>query len=111
MRKIMVVGEAYSELREILLSALAAPSNGGFGRMLVGAAGALNVFDNTARTLNKLYRLIEHNDVRGVKRLIAKDFDVNARDAEGRTPLDIAATHDCDENCWLLVEADAGRVH
>jgi uncharacterized protein len=87
----------------------ATPAANGLGRMLVGAAGALKVFDQVSRTSGKLQRLIERNDVEGVKRIIDKIVDVNARDAEGRTPLEHAAIRDHDQIWWLLVERGAGK--
>ena len=88
----------------------AVPANVGLNRVLGGAVGAFKIFDTSARAGSKLQRLIERNDVEGVRRLIGKIVDINARDAEGRTPLEHAAIRDNDQIWWLLVEHGAGKT-
>lgn len=108
-RRLVRAGAKIRETVDIAVPEMETPANGGFGRMLVGAAGALNVFDNAARASNKLQRLIDRNDVDGVKRLIGKSVDINARYADGRTPLEHAANRDYDQIWWLLVDGGAGK--
>ncbi len=108
-RRLVCAGAKISEMIEIDVPEVATPASGGLGRMLIGAAGALKMFDNAARSSNKLQRLIELNDVEGVKRVIEKNVDLNAPDADGRTPLEHASMRGNEQIWWLLVERGAGR--
>ncbi len=109
-RRLVRAGAKIREVTDVAVAATESSGASGLSRILVGAAGALKVFENSSRTSSKLQRLIERNDVKGAKRLIAKNIDVNLPDADGRTPLEFAATCDCEEIWWLLVESGAGRV-
>ena len=109
-RRLVRAGAKIRETIDIAMPEMETPTNGSLGRMWVGAAGALKMFDNAARSSNKLQRLIDRNDVDGVKRLAEKNIDVNARYADGRTPLEHAANRNHDQIWWLLVEHGAGRA-
>lgn len=109
-RRLARAGAKINETMETVVPETAMPSSAGLSRMLGGAAGALKIFDTTARSSSRLQRLIERNDVAGVRRLLEKTVDINARDAEGRTPLEHAAIRDHDQIWWLLVERGAGKV-
>lgn len=109
-RRLVRAGAKIREVADAAVSETVTPSDSSLRRIWVGAAEAFRLFDNTARTNSKLMRLIERNDITGVKRMIAKTVDVNLPDAEGRTPLEFAAQQDSEEIWWLLVEAGAGRA-
>ncbi len=109
-RRLVRAGAKIREVTDVMVVATESSSTSGMSRILVGAASALKVFDTSSRTSSKLQRLIERNDVKGAKRLIAKNIDVNLPDADGRSPLEFAATCDCEEIWWLLVKSGAGRV-
>lgn len=83
---------------------------GGLGRVLAGAAGLLKSAEGLTRSANKLHRAVEKNDMTTAKRLLDKQVGYNARDADGRTALEIAAAQGKTDMWWLLVERGAGRV-
>lgn len=109
-RRLARAGAKIRETMEADVPENAMPASAGLNRVLVGAAGAFKIFDTSARASSKLQRLIERDDIEGVRRLLGKIVDINARDAEGRTPLEHAAIRDHDEIWWLLVEHGAGRI-
>ena len=79
------------------------------GRKLIRAAGRLPLLNCAGRAKYRLHRYIKRDDVDAVKRLISKPVDVDARDARGRTALELAALRDNAQIWWLLVEKGAGR--
>jgi uncharacterized protein len=89
---------------------VAASGGRGIGRALADAAGWLRAAEKSLTRLgNRLHRCVERNDATGVLQEIAKGANLNQRDSNGRTALEIAASANNTELWWLLAENGAGQ--